>query len=178
MCKCINLSSKGNKQRLGSIQSSVINSSNLGGWAADGGSVPRKYALFFHRLSILERATDHKWVGFKCNGPVNFFSERRYFKYNTCVSRPAKLHLPPTKLHLLSLVTPPPPSQAPLLSRGRDISGSGAPTGVFSPEKGDPSDKTGSAGIFDRSSRGRIRSERRRQEMTNSDSSPSPPRFS
>ncbi len=26
------------------------------------GSVPRMYALFFHRLSILERATDHKCV--------------------------------------------------------------------------------------------------------------------
>jgi hypothetical protein len=73
------------------------------------------YALFFHRLSILERATDHKcinncsyskevWVGFKCNGPVNFFSERRYFK---------------------------------------------PPTGVFSLEKGDPSDMTGAAGIYD-----------------------------
>jgi hypothetical protein len=25
-------------------------------------SVPRMYALFFHRLSILERATDHKCI--------------------------------------------------------------------------------------------------------------------
>ena len=31
------------------------------------------------------------WVGFKCNGPVNFFSERRYFKYNTCVRPPTGL---------------------------------------------------------------------------------------
>ncbi len=37
--------------------------------------VPRKYALFFHRLSILERATDHGCInncnhqkGSKCNG--------------------------------------------------------------------------------------------------------------
>ncbi len=122
-------------------------------------SVPRKCALFFHRLSILERATDHEcinncsypkeiWVGFKCNGPVNFFSERRYFKYNTC-NFPPCLPPPPTKLHLLSLATPPLSPQAPLLSGGRDIFGSGAPTGVLSPEKGDPSNMTGEAGIFD-----------------------------
>jgi hypothetical protein len=32
---------------------------------------------------------------------------------------------------------------------GRDISDSGALTGVFSPKKGDPSNATGGAGIFD-----------------------------
>jgi hypothetical protein len=30
------------------------------GWLYRG--VPRMYALFFHRLSILERATDHKCI--------------------------------------------------------------------------------------------------------------------
>ncbi len=93
------------------------------------------------------------WVGFKCNGPVNFFSERRYFKYNTCVFPPCPPPpLPPPRQASSPLLGNPPPflsSQAPLLSRCRDISGSGAPTGVFSPEKGDPSDMTGSAGICD-----------------------------
>jgi len=35
------------------------------------------------------------------------------------------------------------------LSGGRDIFGSGAPTGVFSPEKGDPSNVTEVADVFD-----------------------------
>jgi hypothetical protein len=64
-------------------------------------------------MSVLIIAAIQKetWVGFKCNGPVNFFSERRYFKYNTCVFPPCPPHSPPpppAKLHLLSLVTPPP----------------------------------------------------------------------
>jgi hypothetical protein len=54
---------------------------------------------------------------------------------------------PPSKLLLLSLVTPPPPPSSVVVKR--DISGSGAPTGVFSPKKGDPSNVTGVAGIFD-----------------------------
>jgi hypothetical protein len=56
------------------------------------GSVPCKYALFFHRLSILERATDHgciiiaaaqkRNVGrIQVQRPCEFFSERRYFKH-------------------------------------------------------------------------------------------------
>jgi hypothetical protein len=103
---------------------------------------------------IIAAIQKETWVGFKCNGPVNFFSERRYFKYNTCVFPPCQPPppvLPPRQASSPLLGNPPPPlsSQAPLLSRGRDISGSGAPTGVFSPEKGDPSDMTGSAGIFD-----------------------------
>ncbi len=52
---------------------------------------------------------------------------------------------------------PPPPASPPLLGIlppssvvvERDISHSGAPTGVFSPKKGDPSNVTGGAGIFD-----------------------------
>ncbi len=51
----------------------------------------------FHRLSILERATDHKcinncnrpkeiWVGLKCNGPIIFSQRGVASKYNTCVS--------------------------------------------------------------------------------------------
>ncbi len=69
----------------------------------------------FHRLSILERATDHKcnnncnrpkemWVGFKCNGLIVFLREEVLQKvYNTCVSR---LPLP---------LPPPPPASPPLL---------------------------------------------------------------
>ncbi len=48
------------------------------------------------------------WVGFKCNGLVNFFSERRYFKHKTCNFPPCPPP-PPIKLHLLSLPTPLPP---------------------------------------------------------------------
>jgi hypothetical protein len=57
---------------------------------------------------------------------------------------------------------PPPPASPPLLGTlphpphppssivvERDISDSGAPTGVFSPKKGDPSNVTGKVGIFD-----------------------------
>ncbi len=88
-------------------------------------TVPRKYALFFRRLSILERATDHEcinncnhpkkkemWVGFKCNGLVIFSQRGGTSKYNTCVSRLPHPHLPPRLLHLISLVPsplPPPP---------------------------------------------------------------------
>jgi hypothetical protein len=61
-------------------------------------SVPRMYALFFHRLSILERATDHKCIKecsyskrnvgrIKCNGPV-IFSQRGGISSNTCVFPP------------------------------------------------------------------------------------------
>jgi hypothetical protein len=88
--------------------------------------VPRKYALFFHRLSILERATDHgcikncnhpkeMWVGLKCNGLVIFSQRGGIFKI----------------LHMRFPLSPPPP------------------TGVFSPKKGDLSNVTGVAGIFD-----------------------------
>ncbi len=56
-------------------------------------------------------------------------------KYNTCVSR---LPPPPASLPLPSSF-PHPPS---FVVVGRDISDSGALTGVFSQEKGDPSDMT------------------------------------
>jgi hypothetical protein len=136
----------------------------------------------FHRLSILERATDHKcinncdhpkemWVGFKCNGLIIFSQRGGASKYNTCVSR-----LPP----------PPPPASPPLLGSlppssptppssvvvGRDISGSGAPAGVFSQEKGDPSIMTVPLTYLMDQSCGRIRPERRRQEMTSSNPAP------
>jgi hypothetical protein len=98
--------------------------------------VPRKYALFFHRLSILERATDHGCIN-NCNHPKTH-------------EFPALPPLPPpagfTSSHLLSLAPPPPPSSVVV---ERDISGSGAPTGVFSQKKGDLSIVTGVAGIFD-----------------------------
>ncbi len=56
--------------------------------------VPRKYALFFHRLSILERATDQEcinncnhpkemWVGLKCNGLIIFSQKGGTSKHNT-----------------------------------------------------------------------------------------------
>jgi hypothetical protein len=89
-------------------------------------TVPRKYALFFHRLSILERATDHKciyncnhpkemWVGFKCNGLVIFSQTGGASKYNTCVFPP-----PPPPACFTSSPWYPPPSlpQAPLLLGG------------------------------------------------------------
>ena len=41
---------------------------------------------------IIAAIQKEMWVGFKCNGPVNFFSERRYFKYNTCVFPPCPPH--------------------------------------------------------------------------------------
>ncbi len=112
-------------------------------------TVPRKYALFFHRLSILERATDHgcinncnhpkeMWVGLKCNGLVNFFSERRYFKCNTCVFPPCP---PPPHQASSPLLGTPPPKLC--CSRGGDISDFKAPTGAFSLHKGGPLDMTG-----------------------------------
>jgi hypothetical protein len=138
--------------------------------------VPRKYALFFHRLSILERATDHKcinncnrpkemWVGFKCNGLIIFSQRGGASKYNTCVSR---LPPPPRLPHLLSLVPSPllphPPSSVVV---GPDVSGSGTQAGVFSQEKGGPSNMTGPLTYLMDQSRGRIRPEPERQEMTN-----------
>ncbi len=83
-------------------------------------TVPRKCALFFHRLSILERATDHgcinscnhpkeMWVGSKCNGLVNFFSERRYFKQSTCVFPPCPPPPHPPSSFISSPWRPPPP---------------------------------------------------------------------
>jgi hypothetical protein len=147
-------------------------------------SVPRKYALFFRRLSILERAMDREcinicshpkemWVGFKCNSLI-FFSERRCSKYNTCVSR---LPTPPPRLlHLLSFVPSPllPPPLPSSVVVGRDISGSGAPAGVFSQKKDDPSNMTVGLTYLMDQSRGRIQLERRRQEMTSSNPSPLP----
>ncbi len=103
--------------------------------------VPRMYALFFHRLSILERATDHKCIKecsyskrnvgrIKCNGPVNFLSERRYFKQH--MRFPAQPP-PPHQASSPLLGNPPPPSlpQSSVVpeagtsrcSRGGDISG-------------------------------------------------------
>ncbi len=94
---------------------------------------------FFHRLSILERATDHECnincnrlenvcVRFKCNGLIVFSQRGGYSKVcNICCPPP-----PHPSPHLLSLVPPSPaPPPAPLLLGGT-ISGSGALTGVFS----------------------------------------------
>ncbi len=67
---------------------------------------------------IIEATQKEMWVGSKCNGPVNFFSERRYFKHNTCVFPHCPPPPPPNKLHLLSLVTPPPPSSAFVVKQG------------------------------------------------------------
>ncbi len=100
--------------------------------------MPRKYALFFHRLSILERATDHKcinncnemWVGFKCNGLVIFSQRGGTSKHNTCVFPPSPP--PPPSARFTSSPWYPPPSLPHPPSSvvvGRDISDSGALTG-------------------------------------------------
>jgi hypothetical protein len=72
----------------------------------------------FHRLSILERVTDHKcnnncnrpkemWVGFKCNGLIVFSQRGGASKYTTHAF-PAFPPSPPRLPHLLSLVPSPP----------------------------------------------------------------------
>jgi hypothetical protein len=105
-----------------------------------------------NRLSILERATDHgcinncnhpkeMWVGFKCNGLVIFLREEVFQNITHAFSRPS----PPPPLPASPTLLGPPSS----VVVERDISGSGAPTGVFFPKKGDPSNVTGVAGIFD-----------------------------
>ncbi len=96
--------------------------------------VQRKYALFFHGLSILEGATDHEcinncnhpkemWVGFKCNGLIIFLREEVRFPPSPTSPPPASPpllgSLPPFPLH--------PPSSVVV---GWDISGSGAPAGM------------------------------------------------
>ncbi len=115
------------------------------GWAADGGSVPRMSALFFHRLSICERATDHKYIKgcshlgkkrgqVKCNGPVNFFPGEEVFSSHTCFSRPQWFYRPPPpprQASFLSLVTPPPP-HAPLSQRRGLLRLQGSNRGVLS----------------------------------------------
>jgi hypothetical protein len=108
------------------------------------------------------------WVEFKCNGPTIFSQRGGISKYNTCVSR----RPPPRLPHLLSLVPCPPPPSSVVV--GRDIPDSSAPTGVFYPKKGDPSNMTSGLAYLMDQSRGRIQPEHRRQEMTNSDPSPSP----
>ncbi len=91
--------------------------------------VPRKCALFFQRLSILERATDHEcinncnhpkemWVGFICD----FFSKRRCFK----IQHPHFPAFPPPACFTSSPWYPPPsfphpPPQAPLLLSGTSL---------------------------------------------------------
>ncbi len=143
--------------------------------------MPRKYALFFHQLSILERATDHEcinncnhpkemWVGFKFNGLIIFLREE-VLQNTTHAFPPSPTPPPPACLtsspwfphpfspHPFSPQSPPPPSSVVV---GRDISGSGAPAGVFSQKKGDPSNMTVALTCLMDQSRGRIRPERRR----------------
>ena len=102
-------------------------------------SVPRMYALFFIDCQSLRElritsvlmiaAIQKRNVGrIRCNGPVNFFSERRYFKQHM---RFPALPPPPIKLRS-SPWQPPPPPQKLRCSRGGVISGSRAPTGAFS----------------------------------------------
>jgi hypothetical protein len=141
----------------------------------------------FHRLSILERATDHKcnnncnrpnemWVGFKYNGLIVFSQRGDASKvYNTCIPAFPLSPSPPPPTHLLSLVPSPllphPPSSKVV---GRDISGSGALAGVFSQEEGGPSVMTGRLSYLMDQSCGRILPERRSQEMTSSNAAPFP----
>ncbi len=56
------------------------------------------------------------WVGFKCNGLVNFFSERRYFKCNTCVFPPCPP--PPPSSFISSPFQSPPPSSVVVVKQG------------------------------------------------------------
>ncbi len=72
------------------------------------------------------------WVGFKCNGLVIFLREEV---------------LQNTVQHMRFPASPPPPPSSVVVEQ--DIADSGAPTGVFSPKKGDPSYVTGGTGIFD-----------------------------
>ncbi len=92
---------------------------------------------------VLIIAITQKRCGLKCNGLVIFSHRGGISKYNTCVFPPC--HPPPCRLHLLSLAPPPPP-QAPLLLSGTSLT-LGLRQGC--PKKGDPSNATGGAGIFD-----------------------------
>ncbi len=84
--------------------------------------MPRKCALF-HRLSILERATDHnnncsrREYDFKCNGPTVFSQRGGRLKSLTCTCVIPPPSPPLTLPHscLLSLVSPPPHPPPPLL---------------------------------------------------------------
>jgi hypothetical protein len=116
------------------------------------GFVPCKYALFFHRLSILERAPDHErnsnWIN--CNRreyvvcvkissvtAYSFFSERRRAKkpyLHICYPAPSSPSLhPPT--HTSSLWFPPPSPHflipLHLCCWPKQISRSGALAGLF-----------------------------------------------
>jgi hypothetical protein len=99
----------------------------------------------FHRLSILERATDHEcvnncnrpkemWVGFKCNGHIIFSHRRGASKIQHMRFPPSPPPPPPACLTSSPLVLSPPLFPHPPCSIvvGWDISGSGAPAGVFS----------------------------------------------
>jgi hypothetical protein len=136
---------------------------------------------FFHRLSILERATNHKcnnncnrpkeiWVGFKCNGLVILSQRRGGSKsHNTCVPPPP----PPSPPLLGSPLPAPHPPPAPSLL-GELSYGSGALAGVFSQEKGNPTVMTERLSYLMDQSRGRILLECRSQEMTSGDPAPLP----
>jgi hypothetical protein len=79
------------------------------------------YALFFHRLSILERATDHECIN-NCSyskrnvgripvqQPCEFFLREEVFQIQHMRFPALPPPFPPTKLLLLYLVTPPPSS--------------------------------------------------------------------
>ena len=101
---------------------------------------------FFHRLSILERATDHKCIKecsyskrnvgrIKCNGPVNF-SQRGGISSNTCVFPPSPPPPPPSGFFSSPWQLPPPPlsPKAPLFQRRGHLRLWGSDRGVLSIE--------------------------------------------
>ena len=80
----------------------------------------------------------------KCNGPVNFFPERRYFKQHMRFpAQPPPHH----QASLLSLATPPPSLKSSVVLGAGSSPALGTPTGAFSLKKGDPSDMTAATGI-------------------------------
>jgi hypothetical protein len=145
------------------------------------------YALFFHRLSILERATDHKcfndcsysekemWVGSNVTA-LWIFSQRGDISSNTCIFPPSPP--PPMKLLLLSLVTPPPPQKSSVVMEAGTSPALGLHQGCSLYRRVTYQVWQSPLAYMKRQGHERIRSEHRRQEMADSGSSPSSPRFS
>ncbi len=97
----------------------------------------------FHRLPILDRATDHKCIKeciyskkrnvgrIKCNGLVNFFLREEVFQATHAFFPPS---LPPHQASTPLLGNPPPPPKAPLFQRRGHLRLWGSDRGVLSIE--------------------------------------------
>ncbi len=130
-------------------------------------------------MSVLIIAAIQKemWVGFKCNGPVNFSQRGGISNTTHEFSRPA----PPPPHQASSPLLGNPPPFFPKLRCCREAGTSlalGLWQGCSLQRRVTHQIWRGKLAYLMDQSRGRIRSEHRRQEMTNSDSSPSPPRLS